>query len=630
MAPSGKRNKSRDLQQQEEDESTCSYSDREEITRVAIPASAAPQIQAYLTAYENSLEQSGLTSQIRLSVLPSSQELQEDIRHDQRTRSGLYDGYIIPPLMMGDLLEQEGLATLSLSVGGSSLADFWQDLLPYYQTQISTLDGEVRGIPLLAGNQPLLVYRKDYLDALKLPVPVTWGEYVRVAAALHEQPLGPDGANIFGSCMGRISEAVCRSEMDQQQGRICNPMSMSYIGMILASMTQVGGTSTGWLFDDDINTGMKPLLNPALEQALVFMEQQLKFGAPNELSSDSSLNLELFLQGQCAMTVTIDHPTDLLSDPNIGIAQIPGSHNFLGRQGETMVDCTPELCPFGIEDEFWGTVTHTPFGATDMMVGAVSTFASTSGMSSVMDFFSFIVDHDLDVENKREQPLTYSGLRELGISGYEGVMLNLTESSNAAAPLRIPNSFGIWSELDNQVYEYLVDGAYSQAGRQQVRERVEASWERMILQHDVQANSIPTTILYEKSLGTYAPESSPDVYIGKTSRAIGWTMGGLSCFLSLYFALWVWRHQSTLVVRASQTIFLYTICFGTLLMAGSIFLFGVEDDIATTEAASRSCMGSMWLYGLGYVITFAPLASKVWLINGVSSNTDYLQVEIRN
>lgn len=616
-----RKSSSRELQQTE-DESTCSYSGRQEIVRMAISASAAPQIQAYLTAYEISLQQDGRASQIHLSVRPSFLELQQDIRHDLKTRSGLFAGYIIPPLVMGDMLEQEGLATLSISYGGGSLVEFWQDLLPYYQKQIATLDGEIRGIPLLAGNQPLLVYRKDYLDAMNMPIPVTWGEYVRVASVLHEEPLGPDGATIFGSCLGRLSDKVCRSEMDQQADRICNSMSMSYLGMTLASMTQVDGTSTGWLFDDDTTAGMKPLLNPPLDTALVFMEQQLKFGAPGELESDSSLNLDLFLQGQCAMTVIVDHPADLLSNPNIGFAPIPGSHNFLARQGNSMVDCTPELCPDGVQNEAWGTVNQAPFGAIDMMVGAVSTFASTSAADAIMDFFRFIIENELDLGTKqRKQPLTYSGLHESEIDGYEEVMLNLTESSNAAAPLRIPTSFELWSELDNQVYDYLVAGDYSPMSRQQVRERVEASWERMILQHDVQSRSIPISIFYEKSLGVFTPETSPDMYIGRTSRIIGWTLGGLSCFFSLYFAFWVWRYQTTRVVRATQTIFLYMICFGTFLMAGAIFLFGVEDDIANPDAVDRSCMGSMWLYGVGYVTTIVPLFSKVWIINRVSTNT---------
>lgn len=622
---------SRELQDVEEESETSkecptSFSGRPEIVRIAISAAMAPPIQAYLVAYNEMLQQENKISNIELSVLPSLRDLRQDIRYDVKTRSGFYAGFIIPPLLMGDLLEQEGLATIPPSTddetGGDSILGLWNDLLPYYRTQIASLDGKVRGVPLLAGNQALLLYRKDYLDSLNLPTPVTWGEYIRVAAALHNEELGPDGSAIYGSCLGRLTEEICRRQMDQQQNGTCTSLSMTYIGMTLAQMTQVDGSSTGWMFglDDTSQIGMKPLVNPSLENVLVFMEQQLKFGAPDELQLDSSMNLELFREGKCAMTISVDHPVDLLSMSTVGFAPIPGSHNYLVREGagNTMIDCTPELCPYSETSELWGTVNRVPFGATDMMVGTMSTLASTAAASAIRDFYSFIIDQDLDHVREREQPLTYSSLKGSRIDGYEEVMLNLTESRNLAATFRVPESFFVWSEIDNQVYDYLVGGEFSPDNRQKVREKVEASWERLIYQHDVRPGSIPISMFYEMSLDVHQPATSPDLYIGKTSRIIGWSLGGLSCFFSLYFASWVWRYQNTKVVRASQSTFLYMICFGTLMMAGCIFLFGVEDDMASISACNRSCMASMWLYSIGYVIIFTPLSAKVWLINRVS------------
>jgi len=283
-----------------------------------------------------------------------------------------------------------------------------------------------------------------------------------------------------------------------------------------------------------------------------------------------------------------------------------------------MVDCSRTTCPFGVQNQAGNTVNRVSYGAIDLLVGTISTYASDTATAALKDFFSFIIEHDLSMGHLRQQPLTYSSLDASPIVGYKDVMLNITESKNMAIPLRIPGAFPMYTELDNQVYEYLSAGNFSQAGRQLVRERVEASLQRFILQNDARRTSFPIVTFYESSLDLYVPTTMPDLYIAKASLITGWSLACLSCCCSLFFAWWVWMNKYHQVVRASQTSFLYMICFGTFLMAGSIFLFGVEDNIASMEAASRSCMGSMWLYSMGFVFTIIALSTKVWLLNKVS------------
>lgn len=624
----------RAMQEIAEADSCCSSSTecttgRPPITRIATSSAHAQVIQPYLDEYNDYLARDGKTaSNIQLMALPSTEELFTDIRYDLKSRSGLYDGFITPPSLMGDLMALEGITTLSSSgrratVG--NLSDVWNDLLPYYKDHVSILDGNIRGIPLRAGNQPLLLYRSDYLEAFDLPVPVTWGEYIRVAATLHNATLAEDGSEIYGSCLGRISEAMCRRQMNQRSGQNCTSMSTTYIGMMLSSMTQYQGSSTGWLFDGNVDNGMESLLDPALESVLVYMEQQLRFGAPNELQSDESLNRDLFEQGKCAMTIVWDHSILGMAESS-GFAKVPGSHMVLNREDNTIIECSEALCPYGEQNDDWGTVNHAPFGAQDMMVGSISTFASKQAEDAIYDFFLFVTQsRNLDVTGEREQPLSYisTGLQDISVPGYKEIILDLTESPNAASPFRTPHAFSLLSEIDNQVYEYLSQGNFSQDRRQYVRERVESSLQRMVRQHDAISPAVPTSVLYEKSLGTFTPVKSSDVYIGRASRVIGWSFGGFSCFCSLLFAFWVWRNKRSSVVLSSQPMFLNLICLGTLLMAGCIFLFGVEDDIASTAVTSGSCMGSMWLYSFGYVIIVTALSSKIWLINRVSCQARY-------
>ena len=624
----------REMQEQTENDGCCSSSEcvetfttgRSPITRIAVSSADARWIEPYLADYNSYLENKGdKASTMQLSKLPSTEELYKDIRHDLKSRSGLYDGFIIPPILMGDLLGLEGVATLSSlsesdgAVGG--MAELWNDLLPYYKEQIATLDGQIYGIPLLGGNMPLLLYRKDFLDAFNLSVPVTWGEYIRVASTLHNQTLAPDGTGIFGSCLGRMSRARCRREMNVEAGRNCVSMSITYIGMMLASMTQSGGSSSGWLFDSKLAGEMKPLLDPTLESVLVFMEQQLKYGAPDELISDSSMNLELFREGKCAMTLALDHPDDLLDSPEIGFAPVPGAHTFLDRESMTIVDCTKESCPYGEQNDEWGIVNHAPFGSDHMMVGSISAFASSNARDEVYEFFSYIAQQrqDVNVTGEREQqPTTYSSLEESNVTGYASVIRGLTEANNVVAPLRIPHSFSMLSVLDNQVYDYLSVGNFSNDTRRRVRQRVEASLQRMIKQYDTINRRSPIIISYEKSLNNYSPARSPDLYLRRTDRMIGSSLGGIGCFCSIFFAFWVWRNKESSVVRGSQEIFLNLLCLGTFLMACCIFLFGVDDHVSSTEFASRACMGSTWLYSLGYVILVTALSSKIFLINRVS------------
>jgi hypothetical protein len=72
-------------------------------------------------------------------------------------------------------------------------------------------------------------------------------------------------------------------------------------------------------------------------------------------------------------------------------------------------------------------------------------------------------------------------------------------------------------------------------------------------------------------------------------------------------------------ISASQPMFLWMVCAGTLIMVSSIFPFGIEDDIASYQASSIGCMAGPWLFCIGFVATFSALFSKIWLISRVSS-----------
>jgi ABC-type glycerol-3-phosphate transport system substrate-binding protein len=588
--------------------SCCDTCTNIQTIRIATWSTIAPTLQAYVDAYN--AKQKYNNAEIRLAVLPTVKDLAAEAIFDlQAVDTALYDGFVVPPFVMGSMFEKQGLVNLNDNVQGNNAHD---DILPYYKDHVGMYDGNVRMVPLFAGSQLVLFYRKDWLEEEGFVPPRTWTEYIRVAAALHNKPIGPNNETAVGSCLGRISEKACRQRIDQS-GEACQSLSMSYLGVMLASINQVDGSETGWWLENSNNTPngngtLSSLLEPSLDMVMLLMENLMKYGHEDELTRDSSLNIESFQSGKCALTISANHPKRLLeSEKQVGYGRVPGSANILNRENRTLEQCTIENCPHGLDDEDWGRINYTPFGGvTDAFMAAISDLASQENKDVVRDFFSFAWQTKLDeaFPVAREQPLTGVDLEALrgDFPAYVQLIKNLTKSENAAIPFRIPQSFDMFTEMDNRVYQYLVDGNFSAEGRASVRKSVERKWDFIIETHDDAFGAIKLQTFHEKSLGTFTPEPANDLYIGTASRAVGWTLCGISMFTSLAMAAWVWYYRTDRVVRASQPIFLWMLCLGTLIMATSIFPFGVEDDIASYRGVDISCMASLWLYSLGYVM----------------------------
>ena len=172
--------------------------------RIVTSSHVAPTLQIYVNIFNqlnnNNIDDNEVAPPIRLSIRSSFRDLDFEAKFDTKVQSGLYDGYVIPPMMIGDIYEYHGLVSLDERFQSTS---FWDDLLPYYKNHVATYNGHIRSVPLFSGNQMLLLFRKDYLDALNMPTPKTWSEFTRVAATLHNQPLGVDGEPIYGVCLRR-------------------------------------------------------------------------------------------------------------------------------------------------------------------------------------------------------------------------------------------------------------------------------------------------------------------------------------------------------------------------------------------------------------------------------------------
>jgi len=571
--------------------------------RIATWPKVSPILEEYATAY-NSLNPEA--PKILIDTIPSIRDLQDNIEITKASlaidASARVDGYVVPPMLLGTLAEE--LASLEQN---SELK-----YLPIYD-HLTTVDGRKAALPLFSGNQLLLFYNKNILG--DLPPPNTWTEVANVAKTLHNGP-------VSGLCLGRMSEEQCRQK-SSQTGLPCHSQSMSYWSMILASLAQSQGPSDGWLFYVNNNGGkIIPLLNATMGPTLDILKEQVLYGAPNALESDATMDLEAFRQGNCAMTILAEHPTDLLKDPNVGYAALPGSSLVLNRPPTVLQECTFRNCPHGqVNSNQQGEgegVNRAPLGAMDIAMGTI--LESSLHQTEMQDFFNF-VQFDRPKSMEGRQPLTYVDLQALvendvQMQEYADLIESAASDPNAVWPLTIPASFDLMSELDQQVYNYLSGDNHTADASKDLVRKVEKTWGIRIQQQDSRSmHSTPLSILYQRSLQGVAVEQKVNLYIGTGFRIAGWTMGGIACAMAVGFAIWVYIYQDSRVVRASQPLFLWLICAGAFIMASCIFPFGLEDDIVSFEASSIACMSGVWLYGLGFVMLVSALYSKIWRIN---------------
>jgi ABC-type glycerol-3-phosphate transport system substrate-binding protein len=213
-------------------------------------------------------------------------QLFPDIINEARTGAGLFDGFLSPPSVSGSIAEYSGWADLRPFIQSTAerLAD-WSDILLGYRQAIAQYQDQIIMYPL-DGDVHTMYYRKDVLKHWGLPVPRTWDEYVQVAAATHGTQW--NNRTLAGSCIGRAMDCA----------------GPYWANLLLSSLTQTAGASTGHLFDTTTskNSRMQPLTGPALQQALRWMVAQVQYGATDEFESCLRTNTVSMAQGTCVLT----------------------------------------------------------------------------------------------------------------------------------------------------------------------------------------------------------------------------------------------------------------------------------------------------------------------------------------
>jgi ABC-type glycerol-3-phosphate transport system substrate-binding protein len=572
--------------------------------------------------------------EIEIVKLEGNGNLFENIINEAKSKTGLFDIFITPPHVMGDIVEEDGWADLTdfVNSGGFQGGD-WSDIFLGYRKWISQYQDKILMFPL-DGDVLSMFYREDVLKEFGLQVPRTWDEYNAVANATHGKTF--KNQTLTGSCVGRMKGCA----------------GAYWANLVLSSMTQLNGMSSGSLFD---TSDMKPLLGEALVQTLEWMETQAKFGPEDEFDGCVGIQNDLY-EGSCVLTYNWGNSFNShLSEGSVfgegeaklGVAMTPGSTHVLNRTSMKLVPCDEELCSVGgIYYDDIGWVNRAPYLAFGGWACSVNNYTSPEKKALATEFCGYAASRDesnkmfsrnssntlpgADPFRKSQLDLNSwveNGFEQGSVLEYFETINAALSSENAVMDIRFPLSFDIYSLLDSEIYTYLVGATTNvipeserPSTRQTISDRLEKEFDTMVNNY----NSRPTTrstLLqqYQKLRNVYFVEVDMN-YLKDGIRYYGYFIATLQLTLAVGFAIWTYVKRTTPVVKASQPFFLILLCVGAFTFSMSIFPMIIDDESSSQEACNRACMSLPWFLCLGWSVLFSALYAKLRRINLVVSN----------
>ena len=574
-----------------------------------------------------------------------------------------WDGAVFPGHMMGALQESnrlwdwnDYLQKQRKNQDGSNIDMEWTDIHPFFRSQAqqqvgkkkslrpssffewqsltdgdTDADGVIRGRTLYApldGDVISLYYRKDLFEEYAIPIPRTWDEYRDVAIYFYGKPWGPDGSQLSGSCIARKSGISSENNMDSY-----------WASLVLSTMTQTKGTSSGFSLDPET---ADPILGKAMDETLLFLAQEAGL---SKVDSDSNSWNGLLSpawtlnEGSCAMTLSWVKPLMMNTDPeqlsNIGVAPTPGSKRVLDRKSGRLETCTSELCPFGTYYDDIGIVNRPSYSVYGGWVGGVSNDSSSSKQQEMADFFSYISNpleslNDV-LPNERSNfvtPYRYSQTKAslwAGTGMDNDTAFDYTEtvkevnSDNTVSEIRIPPEAAIRGIINEEVKNYLVGSGENKyeslmAVNSFIDDRSEftANMDRRI-RDVIKATGTETVVKsYKASLSFHnGPEDVSMNYVDIPYRDTGWGVAILICFASMAVICWVLWNRKKAVMRAFQPILLIQSAVGFFIMGATLVPLGFDDSLFSKDILDITCMAIPWMYVVGYTVFFSSIYSKI-------------------
>ncbi|MBW7881074.1 MAG: extracellular solute-binding protein [Caldilineaceae bacterium] len=428
--------------------------------------------------------------QVNVTVVPFS-DLYQKILTDLATGTNAFDVYVFAPQWMVDYVEPGYLEPLTDRVSTNEELQ-WDDIAPFFRDFSASYKGTVYTIPL-DGDFQMVYYRTDVLDELGMAPPVTWDDYLAIAAAADGMDMNGDGEGDYGSCISKKRAA----------------QAYWMISSVASAYLQSQGTSQGGFFDLD---GFTPLYgnNAGFRKALEVYKATTEFGPPEEINLDVGDTRGLWTAGRCALSIDWgDIGTLAIAEGSkvvdkTGAVILPGSTEVLDRATGELVACDDTTCPYATDG-----VNHAPFAAYGGWSGALNAAADTATKDAAFDYLAYVSapeqsNVDVTIGATGFNPYRTSqfasldvwlagGMSEAAAEVYLGAIKESLASPNMVLDLRVPQ---------NQRYQQVVlDTAISQflAGELDIdatMQAVEDGWEEITdeLGRDEQAAAYEATL----------------------------------------------------------------------------------------------------------------------------------------
>lgn len=520
----------------------------------------------------------------------------------------------------------------------------YEDVLPFFRSSTTSMpiDGDVLS----------MYYRKDLFEKYNIKVPKTWEGYRDAAAFFHGKPWGPNNSKLTGSCVARTNG--CDTNINAY-----------WASVILSSMTQSLGTSSGFLLDPKT---MDPMLGDAMEETLRILAEQHLLGPVEEVEEiiedecfagndnwygDKNDNIHSRLnEGRCAITYNWGNQLTLkLSDnnrnyENIGVAQTPGSTQAFNRTSGNLETCTPELCPYGIYYDDIGIVNRPSYSAFGGWKGVVSAYASPWAQHALADFFAYISNPEQSLSdilpNDRSNfatPYRYShflfsdwmnaGYDETTASEYKDTLQEINSDNTV---LEIKSSLGtnVREIIHEEVYSYLLNvtaNADLYANSTNKNQIIRPNSTNVMIRKGVtnridhrireQLMSVDESAMTESYRASLNFKSDPgDVFesmnfIDNDIRETGWGLAGVICCAALVLIGWILLNRKNHAMQAFQPFLMIQCATGLFFMGVTLILLGFDDSIFNREILDITCMVTPWVYVFGYTLFFSSVYSKI-------------------
>ncbi len=111
------------------------------------------------------------------------------------------------------------------------------------------------------------------------------------------------------------------------------------------------------------------------------------------------------------------------------------------------------------------------------------------------------------------------------------------------------------------------------------------------------------------------------------------TLGSICVQVNFAFAAiaiaWTLLRRELTIVRYAQPAFLVMLALGCMVSTSTILFLGAEDagdEDEDSSSASTACMMQPWMYSIGFMLTFAPLFTKLHKVKTVFTATKSLKV----